>query len=247
MTHLRNYQARPDLLRDHCILVSGAAGSIGRAVSLAAAASGATVILLGQTVSALEQVYDQIVAANHPESAIYPLNLEAAIYKDFEALAQTVEREFGRLDGIVHCAALSDHPRPLAEWDPSNWLRMMHINLSTPFLLTQACLPLLLRSQHASVIFPTDTPGSTAQPYWGSYGVSKAGLEQLCRTWAAELKTTPVRINCLNPGPVRSRLRGKAFPAEASHAARPAEEIAPAFIYLLGTDSAERGQVVQLT
>lgn len=247
MSDLLNYRPAADLLRDRIILVTGAGGGIGRAVSIAAAAHGATVILLGRTVSALEQTYDSIMATGCPEPALYPLNLESAIYKDYETLADTLQREFGRLDGLVHAAALSDHPHPLAEHDPALWLRMLHVNLSAPFLLTQNCLPLLLRSNSASVIFPTDTPGSAAQPFWGSYGVSKAGLEQLCRIWAAELKNTPVRMNCLNPGPVRTTLRGKSFPAESSAAARPAEQVAPAFLYLLGRDSRDSGEILRLS
>ncbi len=237
MPDLLHYRPPAGLLKNKVVLVTGAGGGIGSAVAQACAASGAAVVLLGRTVSKLEQAYDAIRAAGGPEPALYPLNLEGAAYKDYEDLAATLEREFGRLDGLVHCAAHFDHLKPLAEYEPGLWLRALHVNLTAPFLLTQVCLSLLRAAPAASVVFVSDLAGRAPQPYWGAYGVAKAGIEQLMRMLARELSTSQVRVNSLDPGPVKTELRARAFPAESSHAARAPAAVAPAFLYLLGAGS----------
>ena len=237
MADLLGYAPPAELLKDKVVLITGAGGGIGSAVAQASARAGATVVLLGRTVSKLEAVYDAITAAGGPEPAIYPLNLEGATYKNYEELAATIEREFGRLDGLVHCAALFDHLKPLAEHEPALWLRCVQVNLTAPFLLTQVCMPLLQAAPAASIVFVNDLGNCTAQPYWGAYGVAKAGLEHLTQVLARELRATPVRVNSLDPGPVKTALRARAFPAAASASARAPEAVAPAFLYLLGADS----------
>lgn len=247
MLDLLRYSPPAGLLKDKVVLITGAGGGIGGAVAQACAQAGAAVVLLGRTVSKLEKTYDAIVAAGGPEPALYPLNLEGATYKDYEELAATIEREFGRLDGLVHCAALFDHLKPLAEHEPGLWLRCVQVNLTAPFLLTQVCLPLLRTAPEASVVFVNDLGTCTPRPYWGAYGVAKAGLEHLMNLLARELSTTQVRVNSLDPGPVKTELRARAFPAEASTAARLPAAVAPAFLYLLGGDShAIHGQALSL-
>ncbi len=247
MPELLSYAPPASLLKDKVVLITGAGGGIGGAVAQACARAGATVVLLGRTVSKLEAVYDAIAAAGGPEPAIYPLNLEGSTYKDYEQVAVTLEREFGRLDGLVHCAALFDHLKPLAEHEPALWLRCVQVNLTAPFLLTQVCLPLLQAAPEASIVFVNDLGSCTARPYWGAYGVAKAGLEHLMNLLARELGNTQVRVNSLDPGPVKTALRARAFPAEASAASRLPEVVAPAFVYLLGADSREvHGQALAI-
>lgn len=232
-----DYQPPADLLNGRVILITGAGGGLGRALARACAAHGATVVLLGRTVKKLERVYDQIVNAGHPEPAIYPMNLEGATWKDYQDLAETLEREFGRLDGLVHNAALFDSLKPLAEISAPDWLKTLHVNLNAPYFMTQQCLPLLSQTEHARVIFVTDEIGPQGQAFWGAYGVAKAGLASLASMWEKELKSSQIRFLQYDPGPLKTQLRELAFPAEASHIAQPPESVTSDFLYLLGPDS----------
>jgi len=237
---LLDYQPAPDLLEGHVLLVTGADDGIGRAVSLAAAGVGATVILLGQNIKKLETVYDEILAEKCPEPAIYPMNLEGAAWQDYEKLAATLKDEFGHLDGLVHNAALFQHLTPLAHHDPQLWARILHVNLTAPFLLTQVCLPLLEAAQAASVIFVSDEAGRRGMAYWGAYGISKFGLEGLMQTIAEETEThTNIRANSLDPGPVRTDMHIRVYPEEPESGVLRPNQVTPAFLYLLGHDSAD--------
>ncbi len=232
-----DYQPAPDLLKDRVILVTGAGDGIGRAMARAAAAHGATVILLGKTVSKLEAVYDEIEQAGGPQPAIYPLNLEGATPADYDQLALTLEGNFGRLDGLLHNAAMLVYLSRLKDHEIEDWLRIMQVNLNAPFMLTQACLDLLSRSGDASVVFTSDSAGPAHKPYWGAYGVSKCGIECMAQTWAQELARTPVRVNLVDPGPTRTALRKRVFPAEDASQLKTPDALAPLYLWLLGPDS----------
>jgi NAD(P)-dependent dehydrogenase (short-subunit alcohol dehydrogenase family) len=232
------YQPTPDLLNDRVILITGAGDGIGRAVAQACAAHGATVILLGRTIAKLEAVYDAIEQAGHPQPAIYPMNLEGATAKDYTDLAATLEREFGRLDGLLHNAAILGSLSPIAHQDVDLWFKVMQVNLNAPFLLTRACLGLLMGAPDASLVFTSDGVGRAGRAYWGAYGVSKYGIEGLCRILAEELETnTQVRVNSIDPGAVRTRMRTLAYPGENALANPAPEEIVNAYLFLLGPDS----------
>lgn len=231
------YAPAADLLKDKVILVTGAGSGLGRDIAKGCAAHGATVVLLGRTTKKLEMVYDSIVSAGHPEPAIYPLNLEGASWADLEELAATLEREFGRLDGLVHNAAHFDSLRPMAETTPPAWMKSLQTNLNAPAFLTQVCLELMLKTENSSVLFLTDSAGKEGKAFWGPYAVSKAGLDTLCHLWAAELQNSNVRMNSLDPGPVKSQLHELAYPAAATNTYREATAAVPACLYLLGRDS----------
>lgn len=232
------YTPPADLLADRVILITGAGDGIGRAVALACAAHGATVVLLGRTIGKLEAVYDEIEAAGHPQPAIYPMNLEGSTPKDYEDLARTLEREFGRLDGLLHNAAILGGLAPLAHQDVELWFKVLQVNLNAPFLLTRACLALLMKSPDASVIFTSDRVGRTGRAYWGAYGVSKFGIEGMSQILAQELEAnTSVRVNSLDPGAVQTRLRTLAYPGENVLANPTPETIMDPYLYLLGPDS----------
>ncbi|NIP71557.1 MAG: YciK family oxidoreductase [Gammaproteobacteria bacterium] len=235
---MRDYSPAPELLRERVLLITGAGAGIGSAVARAAARHGATVILLGRTIAKLEKVYDEIESAGSPQPAIYPMNLEGATVKDYEDLALTVEREFGRLDGLVHNAAALGTLAPLQVYEPALWYRVLQVNLNAPFLLTQACLGLLNQGADASVVFVSDGVGRTARAYWGAYAVSKFGLEGLMQILADETDSnTSIRANSVDPGPVRTALRNEAYPAEDKDALALPEHVVLPFLYLLGPDS----------
>jgi NAD(P)-dependent dehydrogenase (short-subunit alcohol dehydrogenase family) len=227
-----------DLLQDRVMLLTGAASGIGQAVVKAMAAHGATVILLDRDVPGLEQTYDEIVAAGHPEPAIYPLDLQGAEPGDYTRLAATLADEFGHLDGLVHNAAQLGALVPFANYDNELWFQTLQTNLNAPYLLTMACLDLLNASKDATIIFTSDAVGRKGQAYWGAYGVSKAGMEIFMQTLAEELESnTPIRVNSIDPGPVHTALRRTAYPAEDSTTLNAPEDVTRPFLYLAGPES----------
>jgi len=233
-----SYVARSDLLAERVILVTGAGDGIGRAVSLACAAHGATVILLGRTVHKLESVYDDIVTAGGPKPAIYPMDLEGAVPEDHRQLAQRVNAELGRLDGLLHNAGLLGTLTPLEHYDTLEWLRVMQVNVNAPFLLSQACLPLLKCAPDASLLFTSSGVGRRGRAYWGAYSVSKFAVEGMMQVLADELdENARVRVNSINPGQVRTRMRAAAYPAENPDDLPTPQDIVHAYLYLLGPDS----------
>ena len=237
MEYPRDYQPAPDLLRDRVILITGAGDDIGRAIARACAAHGASVILLGKTIKKLESVYDEIEQAGGPQPAIYPLNLEGATPVDYDQLALTLEDNFGRLDGLLHNAAMLPYLSRLKDHEVEDWLKVMQVNLNAPFMLTQACMELLHKSEDASVVFTSDPVVTDPRPFWGAYGVSKFGIEGMARIWAGELASTPVRVNLVDPGPTLTALRRRVFPAESEAQLKRPEELAPLYLWLLGGDS----------
>ena len=233
-----DYSARADLLAERVILITGAGDGIGRAVSLACAAHGATVILLGRTVPKLESVYDDIVAAGGPKPAIYPMDLEGAVPDDHGQLAQRIDGELGRLDGLLHNAGLLGSLTPLEHYDPVEWLRVIQVNLHAPFLLTQACLALLKRAPDASLLFTSSGVGRHGRAYWGAYSASKFAVEGMMQVLADELEeNSRVRVNSINPGRVRTAMRAAAYPAENPADLLTPEDIVLPYLYLLGPDS----------
>jgi NAD(P)-dependent dehydrogenase (short-subunit alcohol dehydrogenase family) len=245
------WEARPDSLRDRVVLIVGAAGALGSASAKAAAQAGAKVILLGRKVRPLEKLYDEIESAHPGSAAIYPLDLSGASPKDYGDLVATIEREFGRLDGIVFASAMFDGLQPAAEISSESWLKTLHVNLSAPFLIVQACAELLHRMPEdgadASVVFVLDDPALVGKAYWGAYGVSKHALLGLFATLSSEWDSARVRVHALLPAPMRSALRRMAYFGENTMALPTADATARAVAYLLGDDgAATRGKVLDL-
>ena len=225
-------------LQDRVILISGAGDGLGRATALACARQGAHVVLLGEVVHKLEQVYDQVEAESQTRPTIYPLNLEGASPKDYDEMAQTLEKEYGRLDGLVHNAAILGALSPIQSQDVELWYRTLQINLNAPFMMTQACLGLLAASDDASIVFVSDDVGRKARAYWGAYSVSKFGLEALMQLLADELEAnTNIRANSFNPGPLRTHMRTLAYPGEVPENNPLPEEVVEELLFLLGPDS----------
>jgi NAD(P)-dependent dehydrogenase (short-subunit alcohol dehydrogenase family) len=241
------WSASSGCLRERVVLITGASGGLGRASALAATRAGASVILLGRKVRALEKAYDELGALGLAQPAIYPLDLSGATPNDYAELAATIEREFGRLDGIVHAAAHFGGLQPAANIAPDDWLRSLHVNLSAPFMLTQACLPLLQQAGDASVVFVLDDPARMAKAHWGAYGVAKQGLSGLASILHEELENTSIRVHALLPMPMRTALRRAAYYGENTLDLPVPDVAADALVYLLGADGlAARGKVLDL-
>ncbi|GIX22712.1 MAG: YciK family oxidoreductase [Gammaproteobacteria bacterium] len=221
---------------DRVVLVTGAGGGLGAAVAHALGVRGATVVLLGRRVPALEALYDRILADGGAQPAIYPLNLEGATPKDYADLADAVADRLGRLDALVHLAATAQAPCPIVDHDPLAWQRVLHVNLTAPFLLSQACLELLRRAPDGRLLFTTHR---LDKAYWGAYAVSKAGLERLAAVLADELDVAPrVAVNVIEPGPVASPMMQRLFPGMAPEELRPVEEAVRGVLWALGPEAA---------
>ncbi|KIO49253.1 YciK family oxidoreductase [Nitrosospira sp. NpAV] len=246
MNNFRDYRASPDLLKDRVILVTGAGQGIGRVAALAYAAHGATVILHGRRVEKLESVYDEIEASGGVQPTIFPLDLEKAGDKDFQAIAQAIKMQLGRLDGILHNAALIFSLTPLQNQTLEQWLSLLRVNLIAPFALTRACLPLLKASPDASVIMTSEMHGHDPAAYWGGFAVAKAALEALAKIQAQEWQMLPnLRVNVIIPGPVHTPQRTRTHPGEVKQDLPRPEHLMPSYLYLMGPDSkAVSGQTV---
>ncbi len=235
---MNDYHPPKDLLSGRTILVTGAGDGIGRAASIAFASHGATVVLLGRTLAKLEAVYDAIEAAGGAQPAIYPMNLEGAKDKDYYDLAETLGKEFGSLEGLLHNAAQLRLMSRIDDYDIETWYQVMQVNLNAPFMLTQACLPLLRKAGDASLLFTSDQVGRKAKAYWGAYAVSKFGIEGFMQVLAEETRdSSNVRVNSVAPGPTRTNLRAHAYPGEDPADVKPPQDLLPLYLWLMGPDS----------
>lgn len=230
-------------LQDRVVLISGAQGGLGSAAAEACAAAGATVVLLGRKPPKLNRVYDACAKLG-PEPLLYPLDLEGAAPDDYAELADRLHRELGRLDGVLHCAAEFRGLTPLEHTDPANFARAVHVNLTAPWWLSQACLPLLKQAPDAALVFALNDLDQVGKAYWGAYGLAQSALGAMVGMLHAELATSSVRVSALQPGPMRTSLRAKAYADDEDLQARDPADYAEACVTLLApAGAAHRGQI----
>ncbi|HVV96807.1 MAG TPA: SDR family NAD(P)-dependent oxidoreductase [Rhodanobacteraceae bacterium] len=240
-------RAAADALRGRVVLVTGATGGLGRATSLAAAASGATVVLLGRKVRALEALYDEIEKSGGAQPAVYPMDLAGATPRDHADLIAAIERECGRLDGLVHAAAHFDGLQPFDQQTPEEWFRTQQVNVTAPFQITQAALPLMRKSADAAIVFVLDDPARVGNAFWGGYGIAKHALAGLASIVHEETERSPVRTHALLPGPMRTVLRRAAYYGEDTLMHPEPDFAAAAVTWLLGEEGVPmRGKVLDL-
>lgn len=240
-----------ELLNDRVILITGAYGGLGSALSKECARLGATVILLGRAIPHLEKLYDELEQSGAPQPGIVPLDLEGATNKDYDDLTTTIEKEFGKLNGLIHCAAILGSPSPMQEYNMSEWSKVMGANLHGPVMLTQSLMPLMDKSENASIVFTLDDHNTA---YWGAYGVSKAALRASAEILADETENLTgkdnhprIAVNLINPGPMRTRLRAKSFPGELISEVSLPETKTSHFIKLIArTDPALTAQDIRI-
>jgi NAD(P)-dependent dehydrogenase (short-subunit alcohol dehydrogenase family) len=227
-------------LAGRVIAITGATGGIGRAVALAAAREGAQLVLSGRNVLKLQGLHAEIEQFAPGRSLMAPLDLETALANDYDGLAAAVLAKYGRLDGLVHCAGLLGAVTPIDHYDVPLWCRVMHVNVTAAFALTQVLLPALRRSADAAVIFTSSGVGRRGRAYWGAYAVSKFAVEGLVQVLAAELSgNSTVRVYSLNPGPARTAMRRQAFPSENLETLPLPESLVGAYLRLLGPGCTE--------
>lgn len=236
------------LLAERVILITGAAGGLGRASALACAKAGATVLLADRKARALEPVYDEIAALPDAlQPVLQAMDLQGASPLEYQNFADSVARQLGRLDGVVHAAVKCEGLTPLGMLSPEEWVTTLHVDLSAPFLLTQACMPLLLAREDSAVVFVLDDPGRMCRAHWGAYGVAKAGLEGLASILHDETDTTPLRVHTLLPAPMRTALRRTVWAGEDPLGIPTPDAAAQAVAYLLSPDAREaRGKLLDL-
>jgi NAD(P)-dependent dehydrogenase (short-subunit alcohol dehydrogenase family) len=200
------------MLNDRIILITGATDGIGKALAIHAAKLGAQVIALGRNQKKLEAVADAVTDRNTKPMALVPLDLEKAGPDDYQAVIDAIEKNFGRLDVLVHNAAMLGERASVEHHDVPKWLRAMHVNSNAPFILTRYCLPLLKQSASGAIVFSSCDVSTEAKVHWGAYLVSKWANEGLRQMLAEELANTRIRVASVNPGATNTKLRMQAYP-----------------------------------
>ena len=220
------------------VLITGATGGLGRELAMGCAARGATVVLHARVVHKLEQLYDEIVAAGHPQPTILPLDFAEANTSDFGNVASAIQAQLGRLDGLVHTAAFLGSLGPIEHQSFDAWQKVIRVNLVAAMALTRSTLPLLTAAPDASVIFTLDTRANDPRAYWGAYAASKAGLLALATTLSDECEgRTNLRISAVVPGPIRTPLRMLTHPGEDRATLPRPEALVPLYLHVLGAQS----------
>ena len=225
-------------LTNHVILITGAGGGLGGTAALALSKHGAKIILLDKSIPKLETVYDAIKMAKAPEPIMYPFDLAGANEDEYQELADKIGEKYGSLQGLLHSAVEFSGYTPIALQGTKDWGHTLNVNLNAPFLLSRVLLPVLQKSQAASIVFTSDSSARTAVAYSGAYGVSKIALEGLAKILAEELESfNKIRVNTFIPGPVDSPLRKRAYPAEDKGKLPKMESLDAAYLYLFGSQS----------
>ncbi|WP_409308824.1 YciK family oxidoreductase [Pectobacterium sp. B1J-3] len=232
-----HYQPKNDLLQQRIILVTGAGDGIGREAALTYARFGARLILLGRTDSKLQSVKQEIQQTLGMQAHTLVCDLLTASSQQLFQLAGELEQIIPHLDGVLHNAGLLGDIAPMTEQSVETWHQVMQVNVNAAFMLTQALLPLLLKSPSASLVFTSSSVGRQGRAGWGAYSVSKFATEGMMQILAEEYRHTNLRVNCINPGGTRTTMRASAFPDENPDKLKTPADIMPLYLYLMGDDS----------
>lgn len=232
-----HYQPKQDLLQDRIILVTGASDGIGREAAQTYARYGATVILLGRNEDKLRQVARAIAEEKGTQPHWFTLDLLTCTSDECHQLAQRIAANFPRLDGVLHNAGLLGDICPMSDQNPQVWQDMMQVNVNATFMLTQALLPLLLKSDAGSLVFTSSSVGRQGRANWGAYATSKFATEGMMQVLADEYQNRHLRVNCINPGGTRTGMRASAFPTEDPQKLKTPADIMPLYLWLMGDDS----------
>lgn len=223
-------------------VITGASRGIGAAVAVKFAAEGAHPVLIARTVGGLEEVDDRIRATGHPGATLVPLDL--AKTADIDGLAAPLLQKYGRVDLLVANAAMLGRITPLAHYPPDEWEQVFALNVHANWRLIRALDPLLRAAPAGRAMFVTSGITQRDAAYWGAYAASKTALEALVRTYAAETRQTNLRVNLINPGPTRTKMRAAAFPGEDPATLPAPEAVAEAFLALALDQTGMHGQWV---
>ncbi|CAM4220349.1 YciK family oxidoreductase [Vibrio agarivorans] len=231
-----DYSVSSNALEGKVILVTGAGAGIGKQAAISYAQHGATVILLGRTVKKLEQTYDEIESAGYPKPAIVPLDMMGASKQNYLDMADTIEGQFGKLDGVLHNAGALGVISPFDQIEEKMFDEVMQVNVKATFVMTQALIPVLKKSNDARIIFTSSTVGHQGRAFWGAYSISKFATEGMMQILADEFSDSPIRVNAINPGGTRTAMRASAFPAEDADLLKTPLDIMPLYLYLMAPE-----------
>lgn len=236
---LLSYVPEENYLQDRVILVTGASAGLGAAISKAYARFGATVILLGKTIPELEAVYDEIVAAGHPEPIIHAMDFEGAHGGNYEEMIDSLVEQLGRLDGIVLNAAHLPAFTSFKNYEPELWGKVTMSNMQANYLLLRACLPVLEKAEDPAIIFSSH---KSNKAYFGAFGVAKAGMNAMCDILADEYDQDEnfIRVNRIDTGPIRTQMRTLNYPGENPNTVARPEALVGPYLFFIGPDAAKR-------
>lgn len=223
-------------------LATGATRGIGRSIALGLAEAGAHVIAVGRTQGALEELDDQICARGLEPPTLVPLDLMNG--DGIDQLGGAIFQRWGRLDILVSAAGVLGVTTPVPHLDPEVWDRVLAVNLTANYRLIRSMDPLLRKADAGRAVFLTSGAAARPRAFWGAYCASKAGLEALAAAYADEVEHTPVRVAVVNPGPMRTLMRARAFPGEDPMTLPAPDEIVPMILELVGPGSDPKPQVV---
>ena len=235
-----HFKVSKNCLKDKTILITGAGSGIGRAAAETLAQFGAQLILLSKDIEKLESLCQEIIKRGCKEPLIHSMNFEDAEEKQYLEVREAIKNKFGKLDGLINNAGILGEKKSLEQYEYSMWKKVLNVNLDSSFLLTKTLLPLLNHSKPSSVVFTSSGVGKKGRAYWGAYAISKFATEGMMEVFADELEnTTKIRVNCINPGAVRTRMRQEAYPAEDPKNNPQPNEIMDLYVYLMCDDSEE--------
>lgn len=240
MTLPKDYKAQQNALKEKVILVSGGGSGIGKSAGLIFAEHGADLILVGKNPAHLESAYQEFLDKNLKPPLLHVMDLEKSNESDFQEINTVIEKEFGKLDGLLNNAGILGDKTPLENYKIDVWKKVFDINVHASFLLTKSLLPVLKTAVNSSIIFTSSGVGKRGKAYWGAYSLTKFATESMMQIFSEELENTSnVRVNSIDPGRVRTKMRAAAYPAEDPLSLVDAKDIMNAYLYLMSNDSLE--------
>ncbi|HWA31346.1 MAG TPA: SDR family NAD(P)-dependent oxidoreductase [Rhizomicrobium sp.] len=224
------------------VLVTGASRGIGYAAARALAKTGAHIIAVARTVGGLEDLDDDIRKDGGEGATLVPLNLRE--FDAIDRLGASIFERWGRLDGLFGNAGVLGELSPVTHLAPKVWQEAIDVNVTANWRLIRSLDPLLKASDAGRAVFVTTGAARKHTPFWGSYAVTKAALESLVLTYAAECESTKVKVNLMSPGPLRTRMRAKAMPGEDPQSLQPPDAVAPLIVEMLSPSFAKNGELI---
>lgn len=207
------------------VIITGAAGGLGSALVLEAVRAGWNTVMVDKDRRALERVYDLAEQEGEGNAVLFPADLEGAGPDDYDTMLDSIDSEFGGLSALVHCAARFDSLTPMEHISPADWLGHMQVNLNAAWLLSVKCIPLLRKSGPGRLVFLLEDMKKMEGPLWGAYGVSKQALKSLVEKFARECKPGDIEVRGVDPGPMSTPLRARAY-----HSEHPQAQQAPSLV-----------------
>ncbi|MBV9052144.1 MAG: SDR family NAD(P)-dependent oxidoreductase [Hyphomicrobiales bacterium] len=232
--------AEPAKEQRRIALVTGASRGIGRAAALALARAGCHIVALARTVGGLEEL-DDAIKRDGGSATLVPADLTD--FSALDRLGAAIAKRWGRLDVFIGNAGLLGPITPLGHVEPAAWDRVMAVNVTANWRLLRAVDTSLRAAEHGRVVLVSSGAATACRAYWGPYSISKAALEALARTYAAETVTTPIRVMLVNPGPLRTAMRAEAMPGEDPTTLKTPQDLAPWFVKLTEPQWSETGKV----